>query len=621
MENRPNGSIDMKLERVLRRVQKPARYTGGEYGSTIKDKADVDIRYAFCYPDVYEVGMSNLGVRILYAALNATEGVWCERAYAPWPDMEAELRREHLPLYALESGDPLSCFDFLGFTLQYEMCYTNVLTMLDLAGIPLKAQDRGQGDPIVMCGGPCTYNAEPVADFFDIMAIGEGEEMLPELMLLYRKMGGRHADRQAFLRAAATELKGFYVPSLYQYAYDGPETVAIEPQEGVPRRVTKRIVQDLDTAIYPTTYPVPSTEVIHDRAVIELFRGCIRGCRFCQAGHTYRPIREKSPEVLARQAIEQLQFSGCEELAMTSLSTSDYSGLRPLCDELLAYCDEHKINLSVPSLRADNFSTELSERISGVRKSSITFAPEAGSQRLRDVINKNITEEELLRACGQMFSHGWSSVKLYFMLGLPTETDEDIRAIAELAERVVQTWRMTAKNKMKGVRVTVSTSLFIPKPFTPFQWEPMCSMDELRRKVSVLRGAIRSKSIVYHYHDPETSFLEGVFARGDRRLAPVILEAWRNGCRLDAWDEQFKFDVWMKAFETCGIDPHTYVRERRLDELMPWSTIDCGVTDAYLKRSLADAHAGKITPDCRAAESRCSGCGASRLLNGGKCNV
>ena len=607
-------------DEILMQIEKPARYIGNELNSVVKDDTS-QIRFAMCFPDVYEIGMSHLGIQILYDMFNRREDTWCERVYSPWPDLHKIMKEQNIPLFGLESQEPIKNFDFVGLTLQYEMCYTNVLTMLDLAGIPLKAQDRGQGDPIVMCGGPCTYNAEPVADFFDIMAIGEGEEMLPELMLLYRKMGGRHADRQAFLRAAATELKGFYVPSLYQYAYDGPETVVIEPQEGVPRRVTKRIVQDLDTAIYPTTYPVPSTEVIHDRAVIELFRGCIRGCRFCQAGHTYRPIREKSPEVLARQAIEQLQFSGCEELAMTSLSTSDYSGLRPLCDELLAYCDEHKINLSVPSLRADNFSTELSERISGVRKSSITFAPEAGSQRLRDVINKNITEEELLRACGQMFSHGWSSVKLYFMLGLPTETDEDIRAIAELAERVVQTWRMTAKNKMKGVRVTVSTSLFIPKPFTPFQWEPMCSMDELRRKVSVLRGAIRSKSIVYHYHDPETSFLEGVFARGDRRLAPVILEAWRNGCRLDAWDEQFKFDVWMKAFETCGIDPHTYVRERRLDELMPWSTIDCGVTDAYLKRSLADAHAGKITLDCRAAESRCSGCGASRLLNGGKCNV
>ena len=613
--------MDRKLQKILRRVQKPARYAGGEYGATIKDKNEVNTRVAFCFPDTYEVGMSNLGVRILYAALNETEGVWCERAYTPWPDMEAEMRKEQVPLYALESGDPLGAFDFLAFSLQYEMSYTNVLTMLDLAGIPMLASERSADDPIVICGGPCTYNAEPMADYFDLMSIGEGEEALPELMCLYQKMGGKKADKQAFLKAVATELKGFYVPSLYDYEYDGAKTVAITPKEGAPERVTKRIVEDLDNAIYPTTYPVPSTEVIHDRAVIELFRGCIRGCRFCQAGHTYRPIREKSPETLARQAVEQLKFSGCEELAMTSLSTSDYSGLRPLCDDLLAYCDKHKINLSVPSLRADSFSTELSERISGVRKSSITFAPEAGSQRLRDVINKNITEEELLNACGQMFSHGWSSVKLYFMLGLPTETDDDIRAIAELADSVVHCWRTHASNKQKGLRVTVSTSLFIPKPFTPFQWEPMCSMDELARKVSVLRNAIKAKAVVYHYHDPKTSFLEGVFARGDRRLAPVIYEAWKNGCRLDGWDEQFKFDAWMQAFETCGIDPQDYLRERGLDELLPWHVIDCGVTDAYLKRSLADAREGKITPDCRAAEGGCSGCGALRLLNGGKCDV
>ena len=613
--------MDRKLQKILRRVQKPARYAGGEYGATIKDKNEVDVRVAFCFPDTYEVGMSNLGVRILYGALNAVDGVWCERAYTPWPDMEAEMRKENVPLYALESGDALGEFDFLAFSLQYEMSYTNVLTMLDLAGVPFLASQRGENDPIVICGGPCTYNAEPMADYFDLMSIGEGEEALPELMRLYQKMGGRKADKKEFLRAVATELKGFYVPSLYEYSYDGAKTAAITPKDGAPARVTKRIVEDLDNAIYPTTYPVPSTEVIHDRAVIELFRGCIRGCRFCQAGHTYRPIREKSPETLARQAVEQLKFSGCEELAMTSLSTSDYSGLRPLCDDLLAYCDSHKINLSVPSLRADSFSTELSERISGVRKSSITFAPEAGSQRLRDVINKNITEEELLTACGQMFSHGWSSVKLYFMLGLPTETDDDIRAIAELADSVVHCWRTHASNKQKGLRVTVSTSLFIPKPFTPFQWEPMCSMEELERKVSVLRNAIKAKAVVYHYHDPKTSFLEGVFARGDRRLAPVILEAWKNGCRLDAWDEQFRFDAWMQAFATCGVDPQDYLRERDLNETLPWQVIDCGVSDAYLKRSLADSRDGKITPDCRAAAGGCSGCGALKLLNGGKCDV
>ena len=613
--------MDQRLERILRRVQKPARYSGGEYGATIKEKSQVDVRWAFCFPDTYEVGMSNLGMQILYGALNEMDGVWCERCYTPWQDMEAELRAAKLPLYALESGDPLSEFDFVSFSLQYEMAYTNVLTMLDLAGIPLKAADRTAPDPIVICGGPCTYNAEPVADFFDIMSIGEGEEALPELMQLYRKMGGRNCDRRSFLHAAATELKGFYVPSLYDYTYDGAKTVSIEPRESAPRRVMKRIVSDLNTAFFPKQFPVPSTEVIQDRSVIELFRGCTRGCRFCQAGHTYRPIREKSPGVLVKQAVDQLKYSGCEELALSSLSTSDYRGLRPLCDELLAYCGERKINLSVPSLRADSFSTELSERISGVRKSSITFAPEAGSQRLRDVINKNITEEEILQACGQLFSHGWNSVKLYFMLGLPSETDDDIRGIAELAEHVLHRWRETASNRARGVRITVSTSLFIPKPFTPFQWEPMCSKAELERKVGVLRAAIHSNSIVYHYHDPNTSLLEGVFARGDRRLAPVILEAWRNGCRLDAWDEYFMFDTWMRAFETCGVDPQDYLRERDLDEILPWSTVDCGVTDAYLKRSLADAREGRITPDCRSSAGHCSGCGASRLLNGGTCDV
>ncbi|MBR2453400.1 MAG: TIGR03960 family B12-binding radical SAM protein, partial [Clostridia bacterium] len=509
--------MDKRIEEILPRVQKPARYTGGEYGSTMKDKSQVDVRFAFCFPDTYEIGMSNLGMRILYGVLNNMPGTWCERVFAPWPDMEAEMRSAGVPLYALESGDPIKDFDFIGFTVQYELCYTNILTMLDMAGLELKACDRSEKDPIIICGGPCTYNIEPIADIFDIVLLGEGEEMLPELMDLYVRMGGAKRSKKEFLRAAA-ELEGFYVPSFYNISYreDG-NIAAITPKDGVKAVITKRIIEDLDTVYYPEELIVPSTEIVHDRAVLELFRGCIRGCRFCQAGHTYRPIRQKLPDRLIKQGIRQVSYTGCEELGLSSLSTSDYKYLAELTDGLIEYCDSKKVSLSVPSLRADNFSMSLMERIQRVRKSGLTFAPEAGTQRLRDVINKNLTEEEIIHACETAFAGGYGSVKLYYMLGLPTETNDDIDGIAEMADHVVNAWRRKASNKNRGLKVTVSTSLFIPKPFTPFQWERQCSPEEMYEKIAFLRSRMTAKAVTYNYHDPRTSTLEGVFARGDRR--------------------------------------------------------------------------------------------------------
>lgn len=615
--------LDKRLPAILKKVQKPARYTGGEYGTTMKDKSEVNIRYVFCFPDTYEIGMSNLGMRILTGVLNEMEGVWCERCYTPWPDMRAELEKNDVPLYALESGDPLCDFDFIGFTLQYELCYTNVLTMLSLGKVPLNSADRKNGDPIVMCGGPCTYNIEPMADFIDIAVIGEGEEVLPELISLYRECGGRGCDRHEYLRKAS-HIEGCYVPSLYRYEFDNSGKIkSVTPMDGAPDKVRKRIVKDFEHAYFPLKYPVSSTEIVQDRDVIELFRGCIRGCRFCQAGHTFRPLRQKSPETLAAQAEACLKFSGADELALISLSTSDYTELPKLCDLLLPYCEREKINLSVPSLRADSFSIELTKRLGGVRKSSITFAPEAGSQRLRDVINKNLTEEEILTACKTLFESGWSSVKLYFMLGLPTETAEDIEAISDLADSVVHTWRTSQKdqNRTKALRITLSTSLFIPKPFTPFQWERMCTEEEMLEKIGVLKRKLTARAVTYNYHEPKVSFLEGVLARGDRRLCPSVLDAWRSGCSFDGWDEHFKYELWMRSFEKNSLDPKSYLRAKDPDEILPWSVIDCGVSESYFKKSLKDAYEGKITPDCRSASGKCTGCGASYLLGGGKCDV
>ena len=611
--------MDPRLERILLRVQKPARYTGGEYNAVIKDKSRVDTRFAFCFPDTYEIGMSNLGMRILYGIMNEMDGVWCERCFAPWGDMEEEMRRAELPLWALESGDPIRDFDFIGFSLGYEMAYTNVLNMLDLAGVPLHTWERGEDDPVVVAGGTCAYNGEPLADFVDIFSLGEGEDVTVEMLELYQKCRREGWSRRDYLFKAA-QIPGLYVPSLYQVTYREDGTVAaITPEKGVPPVVTKRIVQDLDKSYFPVKTIIPSTEIVHDRVMLEVFRGCIRGCRFCQAGYCYRPVRPKSPEMLIEQGIEACKDSGYQEMTLSSLSTSDYRPLEQLCDGLLGYCEPRNINLSVPSLRADNFSMALEQRLQKARKSSFTFAPEAGTQRLRDTINKNVTEEDLMNACKTVFEGGGNAVKLYFMLGLPTETDEDVLGIADLAQKVYLNWKQNASFRARGVRITVSTSFFVPKPFTPFQWEPQISMEEYQRRVDLLRNAIKSnKSIIYDWHDPDTSYVEAILARGDRRLGRAIEEVWRRGGRLDAWSEYFDFDRWIDSVRAVGLDPDFYARRDRLyEEVLPWSMVSVGVRQSYLWRERNQAYKSVITPDCR---RQCMGCGADRLLCDRKCD-
>ena len=607
------------LERILPRVQKPARYTGGEYNAAVKDRRAVDVRYALCFPDTYEIGMSNLGVRILYGVMNQMEGVWCERVFAPWGDMEDELRRAGLPLYGLESGDAIADFDLIGFSLGYEMAYSNVLNMLDLAGLPLRSAERSGLAPIVVAGGTCAFNPEPLAPFVDLFLLGEGEDVSVELIQLYRKAREECWDKEEFLQAAAG-IPGVYVPSLYTVRYQEDGTVAeILPQEGAPAVVVKRIVQDFDKSYFPVKTIVPSTEIVHDRVMLELFRGCIRGCRFCQAGYAYRPVRARSPQRLIEQGIAACKDSGYQEMTLSSLSTSDYRSLGALCDGLLGWCEPNRVSLSLPSLRADNFSLGLMERVQHVRKSGLTFAPEAGTQRLRDVINKNVTEEEILRSCRTAFSGGWSSVKLYFMLGLPTETDEDVLGIADLAEKVYHAWKETTPNPKRGVTITVSTACFVPKPHTAFQWEGQIGMEEYMRRVKLLRDNMRGRSIRYNWHDAQTSFLEAVFSRGDRRLSAVLEEAWRRGAKFDAWSEYFDFDRWMTAFDACGLDPAFYAnRERKPKELLPWSVTSTGVTTAFLLRELERACEAEITPDCRV---QCTGCGADKLYPGGKCDA
>ncbi len=611
--------MNKKLERILPTVQKPARYVGGEYHQIIKDRSEVDTSVAFCFPDTYEIGMSNLGMRILYGVLNRMQGVWCQRVFAPWGDMEEAMRENGIPLYALESGDPLSDFDVIAFTVGYEMSYTNILNMLRLGSVPIHASDRTGLKHLVIAGGACMYNPEPLAEFFDLFCIGEGEEQLPELMELYRRAKTENWSKEDFLLAAC-KLEGIYVPSLYVHEYDeSGRLISITPRAGAPRKVTKRIIQNLDDAFYPTDMIVPNTEIVHDRSNLEVMRGCIRGCRFCQAGFTYRPVRPRSVDMLMKHTVESLENSGCHEITLSSLSTSDYCHLPELADRMIDYCEPRKINLSLPSLRADNFSRDLMLKLQKVRKSGLTFAPEAGTQRLRDAINKNVTEEEILETCAIAFEGGWNNVKLYFMLGLPTETDEDVLGIADLVYKILKTWRTHASNKKRGVRIHVSTAFFVPKPFTPFQWEKQISQEEYMRRQRLLNDHMPSKSVEYNWHDSDLSVLEAVLARGDRRLGKVLEEAVNRGCKLDGWDEYFSYETWMEAFRACGIDPDFYTtRGYEEDELLPWDVISDGVSTAFLKKERERAYRSETTPDCR---THCNGCGANCLLEGGVCHA
>lgn len=610
--------MDKRLERILPKVQKPARYTGGEYNQIIKNKDEVELRLAFCFPDTYEIGMSNLGMGILYSTMNELPYVWCERVYAPWGDMYEQMKQNGVALYALESGDPISEHDVLAFSIGYEMAYSTVLDMMDMAGIPIHSADRKTLLPLVIAGGTAALNPEPMADFIDIFLLGEGEEINNELLALLRTAKAEGWSKQDFLEKAS-RIGGVYVPSFYKPVYNDDCTINhFDVHPGAPEKVTKRIIADMNSVHFPLSPIVPSTEVVHDRVNLELFRGCVRGCRFCQAGHVYRPIRAKSPELLAEQGKALLKNTGCQDITLLSLSSSDYRCLSELCDELLGYCEPRSIGLSLPSLRADNFSMDIMHRIQKTRKSGLTFAPEAGSQRLRDAINKNVTEEDLLHTCRLAFEGGWNTIKLYFMLGLPTETDEDILGIAELANQVLHTWRLYAKNKNRGVRITVSTSCFVPKPHSPFQWEQQVTMEEYIRKVHLLRDNIKAKNVVYNWHDPQTSYIEATLSRGDRRIGNVIENVWRAGGRLEAWSDYFSFDRWMKAFDDAGVDPTFYAhRLRDKDEVMPWDNVDVGVRRAHLWHEREQAYKSELSPDCR---KQCSACGAAKLLKGGKCD-
>ena len=613
-------NLKEKIEKVIMRVQKPARYIGGELNSVIKDREKVDVRFAFCFPDTYEIGMSHLGIKILYHILNSRENVWCERVFAPWFDMKEEMEKENIPLYALESLDPVSDFDIIGFTLQYELCYTNVLYMLELAGIPLYSRERKELKNLVVGGGPCACNPEPVADFFDLFMLGDGEDVIVELCDLYAEHKKKGSDKAAFL-ADAAKIPGIYVPSFYDVTYNEDKTVKeIAPNRPeVPKKITKRVVKDFDKTPYPDSFVVSFIETVHDRAVLEVLRGCIRGCRFCQAGFIYRPFREKSVETLCRQAKELCQNTGYDEISLCSLSTSDHTEIERMLSELTEWSDKEKISLSLPSLRVDNFSKEVLDGISGIRKSGLTFAPEAGTQRLRDVINKNVTAEELHNTCRIAFEGGYTGIKLYFMIGLPTETDEDIEGIINTAQSVVNLfYSLENRPKGSGVTVTVSVATFVPKPHTPFQWEAQDSLETVIRKHEVLKSVGRSKKITLNYHASNTSILEGVFARGDRKIGQAIYEAYKNGAYFDSWSEGFDFDKWQAAFDKCGLSMQFYQgRHRPFDEVLPWSHIDFGVTKAFLERECKKAYNAETTGHCRKV---CSGCGANKFA-GGQCSA
>ncbi len=603
-----------KIEKHLLSVQKPSRYIGGEVGSIIKDKSKVDVRFAFCFPDTYDIGMSHLGMKILYSLTNMRENYWCERVFAPSEDFEAIMRENDIPLYALESLDPIRDFDFIGFTMQYELSYTNVLNMLDLAGIPVFAKDRTEElTQIVVAGGPCVCNPEPLVDFFDIFILGEGEEVNLELMDLYFEMKKQGASRLDFLHKAA-QIEGIYVPRFYKFSYKDDGTILkVEATDGAPAVVRKRIIRDLDKVFYPDNFVVPFTEIVQDRVSVEVLRGCIRGCRFCQAGFIYRPFREKNVDTVVKEAKCLCENTGYDEVSLASLSTSDHSDIDLMLTELINYTAQEKINLSLPSLRMDNFSESLLEKIKRVRKSGLTFAAEGGTQRLRDVINKNITEEEIMNTCRIAFEGGYATVKLYFMMGLPTETDEDIVGIAELAQRVVDLfYSIENRPKGKGVQVSVSCATFVPKPFTPFEFEPQDTREMIEHKQKLLVSAIKSKKIRVSWHDSNVSILEAVLAKGDRRLCNVIYTAWKKGCKFDSWSEHYKFDKWMEAFEECGIDPAFYANRRfDYDEILPWDHLDYLVSKDFFIRENKRAHESKTTPHCR---KRCSGCGVNKKV-------
>lgn len=608
-----------EIEKILQYVQKPARYSGGELNSVVKNRESVSLRYAFCFPDLYEIGMSHLGMKILYSLVNSREEYWCERVFAPDTDMEEQMRKNNIELFALESEDPIKNFDMIGFTLMYELSYTNVLNMLDLAGIPLRSADRQSLTPIICCGGPCACNPEPIADFMDIVFLGDGEESTIQVLDVLNECKKNGESKTDFL-LKVKDIQGVYVPSFYEDTYNADGTLKeIRPLYGAPERVKKAVVSDMNKCFYPDKFVVPFISIVHDRAVEEIFRGCIRGCRFCQAGFTYRPIREKSVETINRQAKALVDSTGYDELSLCSLSTSDHSCVNEMLSSLIDWTEKDKINLSLPSLRVDNFSDELVDKLNRVRKSGLTFAPEAGTQRLRDVINKNVTEDEVLSTCKKAFDNGWTSVKLYFMMGLPTETMEDIEGIADLAMQVVHTfYKNPNRQKGMGVQVSVSCASFIPKPFTPFQWEAEDTMESLKAKQKHLLESIPSKKVKVSYHETPTSLLEGVLARGDRRLSSVLFDAYKFGCKFDSWDDRFHFDAWMKAFEKNGIDPYFYTqRKREFSELLPWDHLDFGVSKKFLENENKKAHENKTTPHCRV---KCAGCGAN-MLNGGHCDA